>query len=240
MILLALGGLVLALYSGETRRQAVWLALIWLVQWLFFALVSKIWYPRYLLPFATSVIILAAYAGYRLTRWSLKAPWRIASVVALVALAWPAYTTDFWLLVDPPRARLHQEESRQYIRGWPSGYGLAEVAAFLESLAVDYPEIYVAFNEENVMGSRGLPYYMSDPPANIEFESFDPFEGGTVEKLNAMAADRPTFVVLNSAHEKGLDDFILNPDAFPQARRAFRVTRPGGLTSWDVYQWIPR
>jgi 4-amino-4-deoxy-L-arabinose transferase-like glycosyltransferase len=240
MILLAVGGLVLALYSRETRRQAVWLALVGLVQWLFMALVSEVWYPRYLLPVAPSMVLLAAYAAYRLTRLSLKAPWRVASAVALVALMWPAYTADFWLLVDPSRAPLHPEESRQYIRGWPSGYGLAEVVAFLGSLADEYQEVYVAYNEDSIMVRRGLAYYMSDPPANIEFESFDPFEGGTVEKLNAMAADRPTFVVLNSAHEKGLDDFILNPDAFPQARRAFRVTRPGGLTSWDVYQWIPR
>jgi hypothetical protein len=53
-----------------------------------------------------------------------------------------------------------------------------------------------------------------------------------------MAASRPTFVILNTAHEKGLDDFILNPGAFPQAQHVFGVKRPGGLTSWDIYRWV--
>jgi hypothetical protein len=238
--LLAVGGLVLTLRSRQARRQALYLASVMLVQWLFFAIVSKIWYPRYLMPLAPLMALLAAYAVHTVVfvRSSSKATWRPVLVAALVASLGPALYTDFWLLTDPSRARLHPDESRQYITGWPSAYGLAEVATFISELAAEHSGVYMVYNRKgNVMAYKGLRYYLPDPPPNVIFEDFDPFEGGTIEKLNDLAAIRPTFVILNLAHEKGLDDFILNPDAFPQAEQVFRVARPGGLTNWVVYRW---
>jgi 4-amino-4-deoxy-L-arabinose transferase-like glycosyltransferase len=236
---LAVVGLALALSSKRTGRQALYLGSAVLAQWLFFALVSEIWYPRYLLPVVPWMGLLAAYAVHKAIELSSGAIWRVTLVVTLAALMWPALSTDFWLFTHPSRAPLHPEESRQYITGWPSGYGLAEVAAFIRGLADQNPEIYVAYNDKgSVMAREGLEYYLPDPPPNIKFRSFDPFEGEAISRLNNMAASRPTFVVLNTAHEKGLDDFILNPDAFPQAQHVFRVNRPGGLTHWDVYQWV--
>jgi hypothetical protein len=207
------------------------------VQWLFFALVSEIWYPRYLLPVVSSMVLLAAYVTYKVLRLASRPALYVLLTVILAASLWPALYTDFWLLTDPSRAPLHPDEARQYITGWPSGYGLREVATFVRRLADRYPEIYVTYTD-GTMARRGLPYYLLDRPPNIEFENFDPFEGDAIETLNTMAASRPTFVVLNTAHEKGLDDFFLNPNAFPQAKHMFKVTRPGGMTSWDVYQWV--
>jgi 4-amino-4-deoxy-L-arabinose transferase-like glycosyltransferase len=237
---LAVVGFALALRSRQARRHALYLVSALLAQWLFFALVSEIWYPRYLLPVVPWMGLLGAYAVYEVLGLSSRAIWRVTLAVILAASVWPALGTDFWLLTDPPRAPLHPEESRQYITGWPSGYGLAEVASFIRRLADEHSEIYVVYNSKgSVMARRGLGYYLPDPPPNVAFESFNPFEGRTVEQLNSMVASRPTFVILNTAHEKGLDDFFLNPDAFPQAQHVFKVPRPGGLTSWDIYQWVP-
>lgn len=233
-------GMVFGLGSRQARRQTLFLALVWSVQWLFSASVSEIWYPRYLLPVAPEVVLLAAYAASKFAKLFPRAPWQAMLAVVLAASTWPIAHVDFWLLAYPPRASLHPEERRQYVTGWPSAYGLAEVASFVQSLAAQYPLVYVVYNENNVMLRKGLRYYLPDAPSNVKLEKFDPFEGGTIEKLDAWAADRPTFVVLNTANEKGLDDFILNPEAFPQARHVLSVPRPGGMTSWDVYQWLAR
>jgi 4-amino-4-deoxy-L-arabinose transferase-like glycosyltransferase len=236
LIFLAVVGFALAALSKQARRPALFLVLALSVQWLFFAFVSEIWYPRYLLPLAPFIVLLAAYAIHALTKLSTRMTWKVVIVIGSVGLLWPALYTDFWLLADPSRAPLHPDESRQYITGWPSGYGLMEVSSIIRRLADEYPSIYIAYTE-SVMARRGLRYYLPDPPPNVTFKSFDPFEGGTIEKLNDMAASRPTFVILNTAHEKGLDDFFRNPEAFPQALHMFQVTRPGGLTTWDIYQW---
>ena len=234
----AAAGLALAMFSRQARRPAVWLALAALGQWLFFAFVSQLWYPRYLLPMVPALVLLAAYGLNAAINRPASGGVKAALAVAVVALLWPALSTDFWLLVDPPRAALHPDQSRQYITGWPSAYGLPEVADFIRQVANEHPEIYVVYNER-VMARKGLPYYLTDPPPNIEFVEVDPFEGDAIETVNELAKDRPTFFILNTAREKGMDDFIKNPAAFPQARHVFSVSRPGGLTHWDVYQWEP-
>jgi hypothetical protein len=234
LVLLALAGLGMALWEGRSRWRAVWLALIFASFWFALALAAEVWYPRYLLPLAVPLVLLAGY-GVDLTLRRLPT-WGVA--VAITVLLSPALYADFWLLFDPPRAPLHPEIRREYITDWPSAYGLPEVVTFVRHLAAEYPAIYVAYNEQ-VMTEQAIPYYLPDPPANVEFVVIDPFDGVMLYQINDLSRERPTFFILNTAREKGMKDFLKDPSAFPQAHHLLHVPRPDGLTGWDVYQWVP-
>jgi hypothetical protein len=49
--------------------------------------------------------------------------------------------------------------------------------------------------------------------------------------------ERPTFIMINPAREKGLNEFWTSPQRFAQAEKVAEFDKPAGKTSIDVYQW---
>jgi hypothetical protein len=97
-----------------------------------FALFSQPWSARYVLPTLPPLLILIAGGVESLvSRWT-PLP-RTAAATALVLLAlFPSLSFDRDLLVDPSRAPFPADDRRQFVTGWPSGYGVREAAARLE------------------------------------------------------------------------------------------------------------
>jgi hypothetical protein len=239
LLILALVGVALALLSRS--RAGLYLLVTPLAMALPFIVISEDWYPRYLLPVAPSLLILGAWALDRLYDRLLNFPiltrWRGPVFTGLgLLLLTPALLTDFWLLVDPAQVSLPAEERRQYIEGWPTTYGLAEAAAYVETLAGQRREIYLGVNTNSFIVREGLRYYFKQP-ANVEVVEIDPSSGHALQDLNALALERPTFLILNPAREKELDDFWTNPQLFIQAEKMASFPKPAGKTSIDVYQW---
>jgi hypothetical protein len=218
LIGLAVVGLLLTWVYRE--RAGLYLLVVPLAIAIPFIAVSKVWYPRYLMPVIPSLLMLAARPVDSLYQWlghfPRTAAWRpiIVSVVVILVLL-PAFFTDFWLLAEPPRAPLHAEERRQYIEGWPNTYGLAEAGDYVESLARHHEELYLAVNIDSFIVEEGLRYYF-DRPANVEIAQYDPFSGYALLELNRWAMKRPTYLILNSSHEKGLNELQTNPELFVQ------------------------
>jgi hypothetical protein len=50
--------------------------------------------------------------------------------------------------------------------------------------------------------------------------------------------ERPTFLILNPAREKGLEAVLGDQRTFFQARKLVSYEKPGGKTTMDVYQWL--
>ncbi|HMR62872.1 MAG TPA: glycosyltransferase family 39 protein [Anaerolineae bacterium] len=218
-------------------RTGLYLLLVPVVFTAAFVAVSQTWYPRYLMPVIPSILVGAAWLLYlfyeRLS--TLKLGW--ATVVVAGLLLIPALRIDFWLLVDPTQAPLHAEERRQYIEGWPNTYRLAEAGDYLKSLAQEYPEIYLAVNVKSLIVQEGLKYYF-DQPANVATVEFDPFSGHALDDLNEFALERPTFLILNSSRERGMENALENPDEFPQARKLTSFSKPAEQSSVEIYQWL--
>ncbi|MEW5958570.1 MAG: glycosyltransferase family 39 protein [Chloroflexota bacterium] len=239
--LLALGAAGGALALLRRDRPGIFLLTIPVVLPLVYILVSKAWFPRYLLPVTPPLSILGAWLLIllydRLGRFRLPAAWRLSLLVSLgLILAGRALLTDFWLLVDPPQAPLHPRERWQYIEDWPTAYGLAEAAAYIESIAADYDALYLAVNQNSTVVLKGLDIYF-DRPANVEIVTFDAYAGQTIDRLNKWSLDRPTFLILNTAREKGMNEIWQNPKLFFQGVKRAGFDKPGRKASIDVYQW---
>lgn len=116
-------GLVAALFARH-REDAVPVVL-WAGWSAFFVLTGgHNWFPRYLLPAVPPLFLVAARGARRLG--GAAGGWSLAALFALAVLPF-----DLTLLVHPSRARLPAIDRWQYVEQWPSGYGLAEVEAFL-------------------------------------------------------------------------------------------------------------
>jgi len=236
LLLLGLVGAGLALIRRD--RAAVYALAAPVAVAAAFIAVSKTWYPRYLMPAAPALLLLGAWALDALAQRLDRFRWgRWAVIVLALALALPALVTDFWLVVDPSQAALHRDEARQYITGWANTYRLADAGAFVAQKAQHYDEIYLALNADSFIVVEGLKYYF-DAPANVKIVKFAPRSGHAVQDLNAWSQQRPTFLILNMAHEKGLDEVWTNSDQFAQGQKLTGFLRPGGETGVDVYQWL--
>lgn len=241
LILGAAGGVV-ALFRRD--RPGLFLLTIPVVLPLAYILVSQAWFPRYLLPVVPPLLLLAAWLLVllydHLEQVRLVASQRLVVMAGfgLVIISY-ATVTDYWLLVDPSQARLTDREKWQYIEGWPTAYGLAEAAAYVQEITREYDEIYLAVNQNSTVVLKGLDIYFSQPD-NVEVVTFDAYAGlvPTIDRLNKWALERPTFLILNTAREKGMNEIWQTPELFFQGIKRAEFAKPGNKASMDVYQWL--
>jgi hypothetical protein len=156
VLLLVLFGAVLTYFE---QRQ-VWLLLtINILPVLIFNLFfSKILFPRYLLFIAVYGLIFAALGLAWL--WSrVSQLMRILLIIFLLAqVSW----LDFRIITNMAQAQLPEIERWQYVTGWPSGYGLNNLADFLKA---DPPDILIT--ESNDLVRSGLRYFWPELPIKI-------------------------------------------------------------------------
>ena len=138
LLLLALAQV---LHSLRRRDKSSWLlALAASVTLVFFFLTAGVgkFYPRYVLPAFTFLLILATRSLAALVDWlRSRLAWRtprchsglLAGLVLLLSL--PALRFDYLLLTDPPGVPWLPIDRWQYVDGWPSGYGIADASAYL-------------------------------------------------------------------------------------------------------------
>jgi len=129
----SLPSLLLAVVSAAflRDRRALWLASAVLVPFVLFALLSQPWSARYVLPTLPPFLVLLAGGIEQLT--SKLGPSRVPAALGLVALPL-AFNMPFdaALLTNPSAAPFPPDDRLQLVTGWPSGYGVREMAARLE------------------------------------------------------------------------------------------------------------
>ena len=125
-----------------------------LTTFIFMALTAKILFPRYILLSFMSALIIA---GYGLSQIFTQLP-RILKPLTVVFLI-PALILSFSLIRDLKSAQLPEIERWQYVTGWPAGYALNDLVAYLKT---DAPQILVT--EDNDLIKSGLLYLWPEHP----------------------------------------------------------------------------
>ncbi len=95
------------------------------------ASIGKIIYPRYFLPIVPFLTIIISWGITKLNK-----PIRLVFII-LLAFFWLKF--DYFLLINPKKAPLHQIEKGQYLQEWSSGFGLEEIKNYLNDLPSDQP-----------------------------------------------------------------------------------------------------
>jgi len=236
LIILALGHTFLRLKQDQRRRADLFLAVVALIPIFFFTLLSRRWYPRYLLPAVFPLMILLSSIIWLLCwRWRQRQPWLIFVLAGAAVI--PMFWFDILLINDPLATPLPREDRRQYIEGMPAGYGLSQVATEITDIANRGSEIVVWRNNRSVPLRYGLPHYLPSGRKNIDIETFfsDKNSWAQLEaKFDTTAQNRLTYLVLNMPYEKGVPAL----EGIARLRPTAIFPKPGGQGSIGLYRWL--
>jgi len=244
LVVLALAGAALAVAHRD--RKTLLLTLLAVYPLVAFSSVLSWRMPRYLLPAAVPLLVLAAgtldvlltalLARAAATARERARPGLTAAAAVLVLL--PALSLDRALWTDPARAAMPEPDRFQYVLGWPSGYGVRDSERLVrEELARHPGGLTVVVHANRYQNLRVTPLALAlafarEPRVRLEDWNFaDPTLVGALERW---AAAGPTLLVVPRA-----DPAAPAPDPSTWAHLATLVARtrkPDGGPCDDVYR----
>jgi hypothetical protein len=242
VVSLVLVGFVFAVI--KRNREHLLLAATSLVPIFAFIAVSRVLFPRYLL--LATVPALTLVAGVvtvditppiaRLIRLAQPTAVRaVPGILVCVVVGLFAWKINWLLLTNPAHASLPRVDLNQYVERWPSGYGVAEAARYLRSLARGYPGGIVVAHHDNLRDS-GLKVSLINEK-RIAVRHLKMRGEHNMTTLVAWSRSKPTFVVLNRP------PVSRTPSGQPDTSELLKVAdlvqsfrKPGGRASVDVYR----
>jgi Dolichyl-phosphate-mannose-protein mannosyltransferase len=202
--------------------------------------------PRYLLPAAVPLLVLAAGTAdrlaSRLAAWATEGAHErtragLSAAIAVVVLL-PALRLDHALWTDPARAALPAPDRFQYVLGWPSGYGVRDTEQLVRDELARHPEgLTVVVHANRFQNLRTTPYALAlafarEPRVRLEDWNFaDP---SAVPAFERWAAAGPGLLVVPRA-----DPQAPAPDPARWSHVASllaRTRKPDGSPCDDVYR----
>jgi hypothetical protein len=243
LALLGIAGAALAVYRRD--RAGLLLALLAAYPLVAFSALLTWRMPRYLLPAAVPLLVLASATLERLASRLAEllrieggaARAGLAAATALAALV-PALSLDRALWTDPAQAALPGPDRFQYVLGWPSGYGVRDTERLVREELARHPRgVTVVVHANRYQNLRVTPLMLGlafarEPRVHLEDWDFaDPSARAAFERW---AAGGPTLLVVPRADRNAPE-----PDASAWADIATlvaRTTKPGGAACDDVYR----
>jgi hypothetical protein len=223
------------------RREELLLGACVLVPIAAFVLLSRSWFPRYVLFATIPFLVLTALSMSRLVSQGVglarsRGVWWIVPpfVLALVAFLYPALDFDWPLLVRPETAPFADVDRLQYVDGWMAGYGREEVVRAVARERERSPEgIVVEVGGTVKHGWRPLHLmlrarFMNDP--GVDLEVGDVLDPQNRAALLARAEGRPAFVAF--AVEGEATPAVLGPPLVVDRR-------PDGTVATMLYRLSP-
>ena len=228
--LFAAGFSLLLLRDG----RALWLAGSLALPFALFALFSQPWSARYVLPTLPPLLILIAGGidglASRLRGEALAA----ALSTALASVAFVPF--DLSLLFEPARAPFPPDDRSQLVTGWPSGFGVREIADRLKAEARGGPVLAYVDSGGTRTLSTSLAVLLAQHPSihlvegDFESAAFRASMGG------ARSGERE-FAIL-SPRASGFD-FRLQAEGLALTRIE-AYARPGGEWAGTLFKVVPR
>lgn len=238
-VIVIFAGVGIILLSCKRTRPALFVVALLLITILPYVIFAESWYPRYLLISAIPLMLAVSEMLTEtivLIQRQRSIPQPFASVIVVAAvLLWPTLRSGA-VLFDLPRAGLPEQERYQLVTGWPSGYGVQELAGFLqEQSQTTKGGIAVARLHWWDQPLQGLNVYLSDSPA-LSLYTIDYREHGILRTLAHLSTRRRTLLVLST--EQGM------PTRLPEqiapvlkcGHSVWSYTRPGNITGLVVLE----
>lgn len=230
------------LLAVERSRAGLFVVAVLAVTTLPYVVLSHVWFPRYLLAAVIPVSlavgrlldgVAAAFERRGHGRRALAA----AALPLLVAgvLSWPVLRSAT-VLFALPEADLPAPERFQFVEGWPSGYGVRELAAFLRGQGEATPGgVLVVRTNWADHPLQSLNIYLSGSPSLSLYTLADESESG-VKYVTYLNTKQRTLLVLGT--DRGAPHRIREPAAplLGCGRPVWSYTRPGGTSGFVVLE----
>ncbi len=198
--------LLIALFTGiifavlKKNKYAISIFLIALGPLLIQMFLLQTFTARYMLFSIPPFLLIAAFGLDNLITYLKKNQTLITTAFLLILMVWPSYFT-YKLTSDIENAPLPKNERRGYLEDWTAGYGLREIAVFIEE---ESRKGQVIVGTEGSFGTLpdGLQIYFDKNRSVI----FKPGKTELTEQLRSEASRSATYYVANESR------FPLNPE----------------------------
>ncbi|MBI5151231.1 MAG: glycosyltransferase family 39 protein [Candidatus Pacebacteria bacterium] len=154
---------------------------------------GRVVYPRYLFPLAIPLTLFAALgfdAMFHAKKWQVRGGYLtfggfLIYAFVVIAISWN----------NPTLFPMVKEDKEQYLTSWSSGYGIAEVRAYLQRTTGN---VYVA--TEGYFGTLpdGLQIYSDRTPDNLEIHGIGQPVREIPDNLLTVAQTRETYLIVNA------------------------------------------
>lgn len=184
---------------------------------------------RYLLFSMPPLLIIAAVGLDNVVSYFKKYRGLILALMVIVLSIWPTYFINK-LLTDIENTPLPLNERRGYLEDWTAGYGLREIAAFLDN---ESKKGLIIVGTEGSFGTLpdGLQIYF-DKNRQVVFK---PGNSSLSEELRAEASKSATFYVANESRFPKYTENVKNLARFPKALPKDKKYPPDSMLLFKVY-----
>lgn len=227
------------LLAFERSRAGLFVVSVLVLTVMPYVVISNVWFPRYLVAAVIPVSLalgrlLDSVATLAEQRWRGLAGAVVPLLVAGV-LSWPLLRSGA-VLFALPEAGIPEVERFQFVNGWPSGYGVRELAAFLREQSAATPGgITIARTVRTDHPLQGLNNYLT-PSTSLSLYTFADDDESSVKHLTWLNTRRRTLLVLSTDH--GVPQNLREAGAplLQCGRTIWSYTRPGGLSGFVVLE----
>lgn len=226
----------------ERRRNGLFVVALLGITILPYVVIAQTWYPRYLLAAVIPVVLavsgfLARAAAAVQQRW--RGPHLLVATILplgmLVVLGWPILRSGTVLLALP-QADIPAAEHVQFVTGWTAGYGVRELAAFLQVQGTTTPGgVNVARLDQWEHPLLSLNIYLT-PSSVLSLYTINHNDPESALLIARLSAIRRTLLVLSTEH--GVPRRMTEAVAplLTCSTVIWSYTRPHGATGLVVYE----
>lgn len=168
----------------------------------------KTFTARYILFSLPPLLVLASLGAEKLLVNRYLKLW---IVVLLIVIVWPAYF-NFYLLTDPQKAPLPKDERMGYFEEWTAGYGLKEIAKYLDDRSAN-EDVVVATEGSFGTLPEGLQIYL-DKNRRV---AFIPGGASVSAGIRVAALEHPAYFVANKSRYFKFQENLKLLMEFPKA-----------------------
>lgn len=199
-VLLAL--LLIGIYFGlkNKKRETLILAAWAILPILAVAQYSRTMTARYIY-FSVPFIFILAAASFLEIRKSLSKYIKIFFAIFIVH----SLFLDLQLVTNPQSAKLPRSERSGYLEEWTAGYGINEVADYLESEHQKAPDQKIVVGTEGFFGTLpdALQAYLADTPEVTVIGVGQPVRGVPEQLIESKRVGNKTYLVVNNTRFVG-------------------------------------
>lgn len=182
---------------------------------------TKVLFPRYLIFFASILLLLCSFYLSRIKINKLK------TVFFLLIFLSVSYF-DYTIVFDYKNIPFPPVDRGQYIEGWPAGWGIKETMEFAREKAKEKPVIIIA------EGNFGMAYDVLDvflkPDDRITLKGYWPLNKETLEEHQPLLKDNNIYIFFSHR-----EDFR---EVWPM-KLVRKIEKPGGRSSFYMFKLVP-
>jgi hypothetical protein len=207
-----------------------------------YVLTAATWYPRYLLFALVPLALVLGLFWHRLTGLieRMTTPRRgtiLAAAPLTLLLIWPALY-GLRLVVAPETAQLPTIVRREFVSAWTAGYGVEELAAYLEQQTEVTPGGLLVLRPDGLsqVNHGGLELFVQESQ-RLQLQTVGDDVGREVQKaLSGVMADQRVLFVFDStqADSRQVAELVRQHAAFSQLWHNTKPQADGGLEVWEL------